>query len=505
MPAETEDNEPEITPKQAETTSIEKRRRRQARAKAQVKRGTACFALGTPILVKRPEKAIWIPLYTAERGDIVVQSLPSGKIEDLTGALMTKIETACSFDCPTGGVDIVRMGEALITAHHHIKTVDGWMTARQAAHMGQGALLTNLVLPRVYSLCLQGGGNIIINTTATPQEAPTLITAATMGCRFEPAIDPKNKGLHTYPVNIRVRLGQISGMEFGRKHFKANEVETLTNGELLFKTIPTTRIEPPIPDEERPGTLLWPSIHDTATLQKRVLASTTIAQLESDTAIEMDKKVNKGELNTRPKGPPDTTHSDIKTGQRPLEELLCDRDAAKEDLPKPNFTPDTYIFIRKGDKASWIQLWTATRGAIVVQSLPSGKIEDSLGARVTAIETLCPFEGLPDRVDLIQIGKAYILAHHHIKTEDGWMTARQAADRGLGTLLASQTHLQLYSLRLTGGSSVIIDTSVTQDKAPTQIETATMGYRLEPSADPQHDGFITYPLQEVCPREYRAA
>jgi len=161
MPAETEDNEPELTPKQAETTSIEKRRHRQARAKAQVKRGTACFALVTHILVKRPEKAIWIPIYTAERGDIVVQSLPSGKIEDWTGALMTKIETACSFDCPTGGIDIVQR-ETLITAHHHIQTVDGWMTARQAAHMGQGALLTNLVLPRVYNLCLEGGGNIMM-------------------------------------------------------------------------------------------------------------------------------------------------------------------------------------------------------------------------------------------------------------------------------------------------------------------------------------------------------
>jgi len=109
-----------------------------------------------------------------------------------------------------------------------------------------------------------------------------------MGCRFEPANDPQHKGSPTYPGNIRVRLGQISGMEFGRKHFKASEVETLTTGELLFKTIPTKRIKPPIP-EERPVTPLWPSTHDTTTLQKRVLASKTIAQLESDTAIEMDK------------------------------------------------------------------------------------------------------------------------------------------------------------------------------------------------------------------------
>jgi len=66
-----------------------------------------------------------------------------------------------------------------------------------------------------------------------------------MGCRFEPVIDPLNKSLLTYLDNIRVRLGQIRGMEFGRKQFKVNEVETLPNGELHFKTIPTKRSTPP--------------------------------------------------------------------------------------------------------------------------------------------------------------------------------------------------------------------------------------------------------------------
>jgi len=165
------------------------------------------------------------------------------------------------------------------------------MTARQAAKMGHGALLTNLVLPRVYSLYLEGGGNIIINTTANPQDAPTLITAATMGCRFEPANDPQHKGSLTYPVNILDRLGQIRGMGFGRKHFKANEVETRSNGEINIKTIPTTKIEPPIPEENRPETSLRPSIHDATTLQNGLLASKTIAQLESTTAVEMEKKV----------------------------------------------------------------------------------------------------------------------------------------------------------------------------------------------------------------------
>ena len=112
-------------------------------------------------------------------------------------------------------------------------------------------------------------------------------------------------------------------------------------------------------------------MHDTTILQKRTLASKKTAQLESYTEIEMDTREHKNELNMRPKGPPDTPHSDPKAGQRPPEELLCDLDAAKEDLPTPSFTPDTYILVRKSDEASWIQLWTATRGDTVVQSLPS--------------------------------------------------------------------------------------------------------------------------------------
>jgi len=146
--AETKKNEPEPTLSQAEKTSIDKRRRRQARAKGQGKKSTACFMPDTYILVRKPDKACWIPIWHAARGDFVVQSLPSGKIEDLSSTTMTKIGTVCTFECPAGGIDIVQMGKACITAHHHIQTEDGWMTARQAAERGHGTLLT-------YSQCLQ--------------------------------------------------------------------------------------------------------------------------------------------------------------------------------------------------------------------------------------------------------------------------------------------------------------------------------------------------------------
>jgi len=70
------------------------------------------------------------------------------------------------------------------------------MTARQAAQQGLGKLINNFHIAQVYNLCLEGGGNIIINTTAHPQEVPTV--AATMGCRFEPTKDSQ----HTAPSPI---------------------------------------------------------------------------------------------------------------------------------------------------------------------------------------------------------------------------------------------------------------------------------------------------------------
>jgi len=152
-----------------------------------------------------------MPIYKAEKGDIVIQSLPSGNIEDLSEAMMTKIETVCTFDCPVEGIDIVQMGEALITAHHHIQTAKGWMTARQAIQQGLGRLIDNAPVTRVYNLLLEGGGNIIINTTANAQEAPTTTMAATMGYRIEPTKDPQLPDSLTYPQASLQRLGQHKG------------------------------------------------------------------------------------------------------------------------------------------------------------------------------------------------------------------------------------------------------------------------------------------------------
>ena len=69
---ETENTEQEPTLTKAQRASIDKRRRRQARANGQGNRGTACFTADTYILIKKLSKASWIPIWTAKKGDIVV-------------------------------------------------------------------------------------------------------------------------------------------------------------------------------------------------------------------------------------------------------------------------------------------------------------------------------------------------------------------------------------------------------------------------------------------------
>jgi len=109
--AGTENTEQEPTLTKAQRASIDKRRRRQAKANGQGNRGTACFTADTYILVRKLNKASWIPIWTAKKGDIAVQSLPSGKIEDLSRAMMTPIKTLCTFECPEAGIDLVQMGK----------------------------------------------------------------------------------------------------------------------------------------------------------------------------------------------------------------------------------------------------------------------------------------------------------------------------------------------------------------------------------------------------------
>ena len=205
---------PILTPTQLQ--SVAKRRRQQLRA-AQKPHGlppknppnhpTACFYLTTRVLTWTEGEVLWTPIFKLGQGDTVVQTIPSGHIDDLAGAKMTVIKTVCTFDGPDEGIDMVQIGEAFITAHHHVRTAEGWITARQATQHGWGRLISNVHLERVYNLLLEGGGNIIINTTSN-QEAPSITEAATMGYRIEETKDSEFPGSLTYPQASLQRLGQ---------------------------------------------------------------------------------------------------------------------------------------------------------------------------------------------------------------------------------------------------------------------------------------------------------
>jgi len=147
-------------------------------------------------------QASWIPLWTVTQGDTVAQSLPSGRIEDLSHAVMTTVKALCTFECPDAKMDLLQIGEAYVTAHHHKLTNDGWMTARQASLMGQGKLWTNQDCLRVYSWYLAGGGNIMISTTAPLQKILTQLETATVGCRFETSNNPNPKDWLKYPDSL---------------------------------------------------------------------------------------------------------------------------------------------------------------------------------------------------------------------------------------------------------------------------------------------------------------
>jgi len=55
-----------------------------------------------------------------------------------------------------------------------------------------------------------------------------------MGCRLETQTNPQLKGWLTYPDSLFTKLEQFIGMENARKYFRANEVITEPDGELLF-------------------------------------------------------------------------------------------------------------------------------------------------------------------------------------------------------------------------------------------------------------------------------
>jgi len=166
------------------------------------------------------------------QGDVVVQSLPSGNVLDLSEALTTSVKTLCCFDIDEGGHDMVYLGTATITPHHHIHMTNGWMTASQAVAEGQGAVRQSR-LPRVFNLCLQGGGNILIDTSSQPG-VMIFTPAATMGYLLPSASDSQQYSALSYPADIQTWLGLRQDLSLGEAHFRTGTVRTLPNGTLQF-------------------------------------------------------------------------------------------------------------------------------------------------------------------------------------------------------------------------------------------------------------------------------
>ena len=291
--------------------------------------------------------------------------------------------------------------------------------------------------------------------------------AATMGYRFEPTKDSQHTGSLTYPLDSLQRLGLHKGMSTGRRHFHTCEVSIQPNGEIILKS--------PIPGDNRFETPTRASTRDIIIPQSRALDSKTAVQLESAATSERLQEGKKGELKTRPKGPPGIALSETEIFQLPLTRPLWDREGTKEDPPEPSLMPDTYHLTRNAGKAGWTQLCTLVKGTIVIQSLPSGNIEDLGGAKVTTIESICPYQPPTGEVILAKLGMARVATHLHIKLEDGWMTALQATQRGNGTLLKLHTYPQLLGLCLHGGGNVLINTSTSFNETPTLTQVGNEG------------------------------
>ena len=426
-------------------TSI-RRQWQAARSNSSSNSSTACFGFDTPVLTESQGFAHREMFYQAEKGESVAQFPPSGNIMDLTGALTTPIKTLCCFDTQKGDNDMVIMGICTITPRHHILTEEGGMTARQAAARGQGLVITSLI-ERVYNFCLVGGGNTIINTSRQPGET-TLTTAATMGYLFTPTSDSQQIGSLTYPEDIRTQLGLRQDLRSGHTRFSPGDVETLLNGELIFKN--TTGDIPP-KKKKRPGT--GPKL-----LQTQQVPSHSTAEPQPDL------------------------------------------ETAQECGLTPHFTSDTHILILVDGVARWTPIRQAKRGCTVMQTLPSGNIGELRGAQTAILEHVLFFKDGGEDSDMIRIGMACIAANHPIRTDDGWTLASQAAPQDHGQL-PDREFSQLCCLKLHFGGNVLIKTSAPQDQVPTFIEAATMGYHFSPPSGPHTGSPPTYNFRRTGPRD----
>jgi len=334
------------------------------------------------------------------QGEVVVQLLPSGNIRDLVGALTTSVKTLCSFDIAEGEDDMVYLGTAAITPNHHIHTTKGWMTALQAVDEGQGYVRQSH-LQKVFNLCLEGGGNILINTSS--QSGATIFTpAATMGYLLLPGPDSRQYSALSYPADLQTQLGSRQDLSFGNAHFRVGEVRTLPNGTLQFanatgdmsqKQLTTTLIETQIsgiPEQIRQG-------HANS-----APSGTTLLQPPPKTLEQCPPKSYTAQGTKDPEPCPATSFCnpplhlnpfpDTSSLSQSTAESQPDLEVVQEYRLTPHFTSDTHILILKDEVASWTPIWKVKRGCTVMQTLPSGNIGELKGAQWATLEQVLFFK-----------------------------------------------------------------------------------------------------------------
>ena len=116
------------------------------------------------------------------------------------------------------------------------------MTALQATQRGHGTLLQEHEYPQLFSLRLQGGGNVLINTSYSGAEAPTPTEVATAGYRPDLSAEPKSDRFITYPLHdgqageLRAALAKPSYCDVIRHSLKKGMERQ------------TPPVSPPVPD-----------------------------------------------------------------------------------------------------------------------------------------------------------------------------------------------------------------------------------------------------------------
>ena len=203
---------------------------------------------------------------------------------------------------------MIRIGMACITANHPIRTDDGWILASQAAPKDHGQL-PDREYSQLCGLQLVTGGNILINISASQDQVPVYIEAATMGYCFLPPSDPLNGSFPTYAL-------QWTGPRDDCMNPTKPSYSQVTT--LHYKGISTRPIRPPtllIPEKHASPKVIDDS-EKTAKEHKRkpMTGISATAHLDAKTT-RRTPKANSGGLDTARTGSQRTSPMGIQQGR----------------------------------------------------------------------------------------------------------------------------------------------------------------------------------------------